>query len=273
MKLAYLSASRINLYLTCPRKYAFRYVEGVQPAWKAAALAFGSAVHSALETYHRSFMEGGALTASEVAGLFVADWQAAQLDPLHFNAREDAVSLRRLGETLVTEYVSMHPSLPVRAVEWEFQLPLADPETGEVLGPDLRGVFDLVLEGDVIVEMKTAARAYDASTLARNLQLTAYHYAYRSLYGRTPKLRLVAMLKQKAARVETYEPERTNPEDTWFVHLAAAVAQGIEAEVFPPSPGWMCSDCEYMHACAAWRFAPAPTLHPALPILAAAVTP
>lgn len=254
MKLPYLSASRINLYLACPRKYAFRYVEGVTPAWKAAALAFGSAVHSALETYHRSLQDGATLTGGETEALFASDWQAAQLDSLHFAPREDAASLRRLGESLVSAYVAQYPALSVRAVEWEFQLPLTDPASGEVIGPDLRGVFDLMLHDDVIVELKTAARAYDEGTLARNIQVSAYHYAYRLLYGRAPTIRLVAMLKQKVPQVKSYETERSEADDAWFVHLAAAVAHGIESEVFPPAPGWMCGDCEYQHACGAWRF-------------------
>ena len=37
----HLSASRISLYLQCPRKYAFRYVDCVVVPWKSVNLAFG----------------------------------------------------------------------------------------------------------------------------------------------------------------------------------------------------------------------------------------
>jgi putative RecB family exonuclease len=248
-----ITASKIQMYLTCPRKFAFRYVEKVPPAWKSAALALGSAVHSALQVFHEKRMEGITAPADEVASVFLADFAAQQVDDLRFKDGEDASALAATGNALVRAYVAENAELAVRAVEWPFQVPLSDPGTGEILGPDLRGVFDLLLPDDQIVELKTAARAYDPDTLARNLQLSAYAYAYRQAFGREPTLRIVALLKHKKPKLARYDAARSPETLAWFVHLAAEVARAIEARVFPPNPGWPCTDCEYQKTCAAWR--------------------
>ncbi len=248
-----ITASKIQAYLTCPRKFAFRYIEKVPPAWKAAALALGSAVHSALQVFHEKRMEGITAPADEVAAVFLTDFAAQQVDDLRFKDGEDAAALASTGDALIRAYVAENADLSVRAVEWPFQVPLADPGTGEILGPDLRGVFDLLLPDDQIVELKTAARAYDPDTLARNLQFSAYVYAYRQAFGREPTLRIVALLKHKKPKLARYETARSPETRTWFVHLAAEVARAIDAHAFPPNPGWPCNDCEYQHACAAWR--------------------
>ena len=107
--------------------------------------------------------------------------------------------------------------------------------------------------GDTIVELKTAAKAYDHGTLARHIQLTSYRYAYSQLFKRDATLKVTALLKQRKPRVETYEAIRTREDDAWFVHLAVEANRGIEAGIFPPSPSFLCGDCEYADQCRKWR--------------------
>jgi putative RecB family exonuclease len=253
MILETISASRITCYLQCPRKFAFRYIEKLPVTEKPAALAFGSAVHSALQHFHEERMAGRTAKAEEIVFLFQSDWAAALVDDLNFKEGEDAKSMQTLGEALIRAYVAEHGELAVKAVESPFEVALADPATGEVLGPNLKGIFDLILDGDIVTEIKTAGRAYDAGTLARHLQLSAYHYAYRMLHGRSPLMKVTALMKQKKPRVERYEAIRTAEDDAFFVRLAAEVVRGIEAGIFPPNPGWPCGDCEFAEPCSKWR--------------------
>lgn len=39
----------------------------------------------------------------------------------------------------------------------------------------------------------------------------------------------------------------------WFVHLAVEANRGIAAGIFPPSPSFLCGDCEYADHCRKWR--------------------
>lgn len=130
---------------------------------------------------------------------------------------------------------------------------LDEPETGDVLLHRLRGYYDLLWPGDVIVEIKTSARRFDAADLRRRLQLTAYAYAYRQLHGRDPSIVVVNLLKTKKPAVDVQHTERELGDDAWFVHMAMNIVRGIEAGAFPPNPSWSCTDCEYGGACSRWR--------------------
>jgi hypothetical protein len=249
-----LSATRITTWLACGLRYYFRYVARVEPQSKPAALAFGHAIHSSLEAFHVELINRHRTSADQIIDIFRADWAAAQLDELRFKEGEDAPHLEQLGIALVRSYVIANANLPVIASEVRFDVPLLDPTTGEVIaGLFLRGVFDVILEGDGILEIKTAARAYDEGTLSRHIQLSAYHYSYRYLYDRDPTIRVTALLKQRRPKIDDYPVTRTIEDDAWFVHLAAQIARGIDAGVFAPNPSWQCSDCEYANQCRAWR--------------------
>lgn len=249
-----LSASQINTYLMCARKYAFRYVERVEPEFHSSALAFGSSVHSALEHFHMERMEGRSPSPQDVAAVFRSDFASEQERELRFKPGEDATSLAEQGERLVVMYVERYHDIEPVAVEPAFEIPLVDPHTGETLGPSLRGYLDLVLAGDRVVELKTAAKKPDPVDLDRRLQFSAYAYAWRQIHGRDPTLVVRTLVKSKRqVTIEETVTERTVDDDAFFVATAMEVAKGIEAGVYPPSPGWLCSECEYGRACGAWR--------------------
>lgn len=248
------SASRVDAYLRCPRQYAFKYVEHVSPETRPAALALGRAVHSAIEWLHLELMDGQKPEPRDVVRTFQADFEA-ELDegPLTFKSNESANLLRHQGQELVFEYVKAYTDKPVVAAEVPFTVPLMDPETGEVFPYLLHGYFDVLWDGDRIVEIKTSARRFDEKTLERKLQLTSYAYAYRQLQGRDPTLVVVQLLKTRRPEIAEHEVHRAVEDDAWFVHLVTNVARGVEAGAFAPRPDWACNDCSWANACRDWR--------------------
>lgn len=249
-----LSASSLALYSACPRKYAFRYVHRLIPEHRPAALAFGSAVHSALEVLHLMRMDGEKLVdPTKLVRTFRADWQAQVDTGLSFKRDESADTLRAMGEQLVVEYARWLGDRPIVAAEQPFEIDLVDPETGEVSDERLRGYFDLVLPDDVVAEVKTAARRFDEGTLARKIQFTAYAYAWRQMRGRDPTILIVSLLKQQRPQLMENVAPRTKEDDSFFFHLALDTADAIRARAFPPNVCFMCSDCEYATACRAFR--------------------
>jgi putative RecB family exonuclease len=239
-----LSASKITTYLQCPRRYKFRYVTKIVPPWKASALALGSAVHGALETFHQQRVAGGVtMTPESVAQLFRIDLAAELSEDVRFKEDEEAADLASTGAHLVKMYATANQLVAVTAAEVPFELPV-------VHGIVLRGVFDVLLEHDRMRELKTAARDYDAGTLARHIQLSAYAWAYRILFSRNAIIEVVAMLKLKHPRVETHVVTRSAAELSWFVELVVEVAHAIEVGAFPPNPTHWCSSCEYAEICA-----------------------
>lgn len=53
--------SSLQTFLTCPRKYYWRYVKGIVPLTTSRALAFGTLAHDMLADYHRGLGVSGAL--------------------------------------------------------------------------------------------------------------------------------------------------------------------------------------------------------------------
>jgi CRISPR/Cas system-associated exonuclease Cas4 (RecB family) len=248
-----LSASQISTYLACPRKWRFRYELGLPPEHRPAALSLGRAVHSAIEALHLARLEGESIETTKLVQIFRADWQAELDSGLSFKSDESPGMLRWQGEHLVAEYARWLADRKVVAAEQPFEIDLVDPETGEVSGERLRGYFDVILEGDVIGEVKTAARRFDEGTLSRKLQFSAYAYAWREMRGRDPTVLVVSLLKQKRPEVSAAVAPRTREDDAFFVQLALEVADAIDQRAFPANPSFMCGDCEYAKACRRFR--------------------
>lgn len=247
----YLSATRLQTYLGCSLKYAFRYVERREPEFHSPNLAFGRAVHSTLATYHQSVLEGAPFKRHQVLALFEADLAAETVLPLSFSEGESAETLRVEGLALLGAYLE-EVSFEVRGAEQSFTVPLVDPFTGElVTDKPLFGYLDLVTpEG--VVELKTGKRKLSEAQLASHLQLSAYAYAFFREEGYLPRIQVVGLLRQKQPTITVQETSRTLEELRRFVYLARAVEQAIGRSAFAPNPGWLCGSCEYAEACQRW---------------------
>ncbi len=250
----HLSVSQINLYLLCPRKYAFTYVEKIPRAFKPIGWAFGSAIHSSIEWLNRQRKAGKVPALTELIRIFEADWNAQKVENLKLKGEEDEKSLIAQGKELLSLY---HGELSGKAapqsVELPFQVELCDFESGEVLDLPLEGVIDLVERGDTVVEIKTSSRSFSPIQLAQHLQITAYAYAYEVLYRKKPSLVLETLLKGKRPRIERAEVLRSKDDHLRFFHIAKAVLKAIRSGNYHPNPGWQCQDCEFFDACQRWR--------------------
>ena len=249
----HISVSQINLYLMCPLKYRFQYVDKIPRPWRVAAMAFGSSVHAAVEWFHKERLASRSPELTQVLQVFDADWYAQNVEPLVFSERESKDSLAEKGRAMLQLYVESENGAKPVAVEQWFELDLADPETGELLDVRLRGVVDLVEEGETLVDLKTAGRTLEQGGLERHLQLSTYALAFFLLHGSIPKLRLDMLLKTAKPRLERHSTTRTVEDLGWTARLIYEVAAAIETEHFFPNPSWRCTECEYFAHCQQWR--------------------
>jgi CRISPR/Cas system-associated exonuclease Cas4 (RecB family) len=216
-------------------------------------MAFGASVHAAVEWFHRERMAGRNPELAEVLKVFDADWYAQNVEPLVFSERESPEALAEKGRSMLRLYVESTNGVMPIAVEQPFELDLADPATGEALDVRLRGVIDLIEEGDVLVDLKTAGRTLESGGLERHLQLSTYALAYLLLRGEVPKLRLDMLLKTVKPRLERHETTRSVEDLSWTARLIREVSIAIETEHFFPNPSWRCTECEYFAHCQQWR--------------------
>src|SRR5262245_52069980 len=100
-----ISVSQVNAYLACPLKYRFQYVDKIPRAWRAAAMAFGTSIHAAVEWFHRERLAGRNVELTEVLKVFDADWYAQNVEPLVFSDRESREGLAEKGRAMLQLYV------------------------------------------------------------------------------------------------------------------------------------------------------------------------
>jgi putative RecB family exonuclease len=249
----HISVSQINQYLMCPLKYRFNYIDEIPKPFKSVDLAFGSAIHAAVEWWHKNKTNGTGPEWQQVVRIFEADMQAQAMETLKFKDGDSLEFYLEKGKQLLAVYMRDYKGFGVRAVELSFRVPLIDLETGESLDLPLDGYIDLVEADDTVVELKTATKIYDATTIVQHLQLSAYAYAFGWLYKRKPNLRLDILTKGKTPALHSFEVNRDKDSLVRFFHIAKGVLRAIQAGHFYPNEGWQCPNCEYYEVCQKWR--------------------
>jgi CRISPR/Cas system-associated exonuclease Cas4 (RecB family) len=249
----HLSASQINLYIQCSLKYKYQYIDQIPKPFKPSGLAFGSVMHSAIEWLHKERIKGKQVSLERLYKIFETDWFSLRVDTrIQFKDSEDEVKLLLTGKEMLGIYFNS-PLNSIKSAEVPFHVPLLNISTGEELMVPLEGIIDLIEKDDVIVEFKTSARSMDPESLNDYLQLTAYSYAYRTLFGRGPKtLKVINFVKAKTPKMVVIETLREKSDYERFFYIAREVLKGITSGLFLPKQSFMCKDCEYGGLCKKW---------------------
>lgn len=242
------SASQLATYAMCPRKYAYRYVDLVEPEYKSISLCLGSAVGSAVSWWFDAKLEGKQPTGDDVLEILSADLAAATDDASVRWGQWTPQDLEAHAGRMLGAFLREYGDLAVVETERRFELDLIDPDTGEVMPRKLVGYFDLVLAGGSVVELKTARGQYSNVDLATNLQFGAYRTFLIESRHNSP-LVVIAIIKNKTPRLQREVLPPTSTATRWFMSAAVAIETAILTRNFPPSPGTMCSSCEYLGKC------------------------
>lgn len=249
----HLSASQIQSYMDCSLKYKMSYIDQLPKPFKPSGLALGSALHAAAEWLHRQWIDGKQATVESVWQIFEADWYAQAMESISYRNGETEEDVLNVGRNLLSLYFNHAPRDGIIHTELSFRVPLVDLKTGETLDLPLAGVFDRIEEGDVVADLKSWSRTASQDDLDSNIQLSAYAYAYRVMYGKDPALRLDVLLKTKTPRFEQFTTTRNEADHLTFYALCKEVYNGIQKAVFFPNPTWKCRECEYRQMCWFWR--------------------
>jgi putative RecB family exonuclease len=241
------SASQLNAYARCPRSFKYRYLDDIAPELKSVSLALGSAVGSAIAWWYEEKQAGRSPTIAEATTTVRADLTAATHGVIHWGKWTEPDLVER-AERLVACFLKGHGALPVIASEARFEVPLYDPDNGEVMPRRMLGFFDLVLEGRKVIELKTAQSEYKPVDIARSLQFGGYQLAMEA-FDFQDGLDLVVLVKNKVPRLQQIRLKPSAATRHWFLESACAIERAIGAGHFPPAPGMSCTYCEYQHRC------------------------
>jgi len=210
--------------------------------------------------HFRGIAAGARPTLGDVQEVFESYWDLeTSLRPVKFWMASRAELLDQAAKMLAVFHAEQDPATEVVGVEQRFTVPLIDQATGEILGPELVVVLDLLerdREGLVVVDLKTAARKYTDVQVETSLQLSIYSYA-AEMGGLADqgdvRLRFDVLTKTKQPELHRYWTSRDRAANVRLFRLAAEVLHAVEAGVFPPVVGWQCKECQFKSQCWAWR--------------------
>jgi len=231
-----LSASDLDLYLTCPLKYKFARVFGI-PQEPTINQRFGILIHNVLERFHKED-EGEGLP--RLMDLFEAGWRRTG-----FGNSDDELQFRDRAREAMRLYWERERESEGEPVWLERKF---DIRIGE---HHVRGRIDRVDRlpsgGHELIDYKTGERKSEAD-LQNDLQLALYRLAAGrawELEADTGSYYYVLDAEKVAAPVQPDDAERV--ERTVF-----EVGEGILGQDFEPRPSpAVCSWCDYRLICPA----------------------
>jgi DNA helicase-2/ATP-dependent DNA helicase PcrA len=236
-----LSASDLDLYLTCPLKYKFRRVFGI-PEEPTINQRFGILIHSVLERFHKDAGEGETTNGglAELMDLFESGWRRSG-----FGSSDDELQFRdraREAMRLYWERERESEGVPVW-LERKFDIRIGEHQ--------VRGRVDRVdrlPDGSYeLIDYKTGERKSEAQ-LENDLQLALYRLAAREAWGLeagTGSYYYVLDADKVAAPVRADDAERVE-------RTVLEVGEGVLGQDFEPRPApTTCSWCDYRLICPA----------------------
>ncbi len=235
-----LSASDLDLYLTCPLKYKFARVFGI-PQEPTINQRFGILIHNVLERFHK---EGGDEQGEEglrrLMDLFEAGWRRTG-----FGSSDDELQFRDRARGAMRLYWEQERDSEGEPVWLERKF---DIRIGE---HHVRGRVDRVDRlpdgGHELIDYKTGQRKSE-SDLESDLQLALYRLAAREawdLEAKTGSYYYVLDAEKVAAPTKPDDAERVE-------RTVLQVGEGVLGQDFEPRPSpTVCGWCDYRLICPA----------------------
>ena len=256
----HISFSSLKTYQTCPRKFAFRYLENVPEEFKPSSLAFGSAFHIAVERVQEARMQGlGVPALDEILSAFDTAWsnETCSAD-VQFCKEEDAGSLRELAQRMLDAYLtyaSLEATLPAQtqiiSIEHSnrFRL-LADV-------PPIESRIDLLeLHGTdlVVSDLKSSRSRWNDTKVQESLgQLVLYASGLlpmmREMGANRIVTKFVVVTKAKKPVVQVLQPQCSQTDVVRLKEQVAETWTAIQTGLFVKRESWQCASCGFRHRC------------------------
>lgn len=235
-----LSASDLDLYLTCPLKYKFARVFGI-PQEPTINQRFGILIHNVLERFHKEGEEtAGDEGFERLMDLFEAGWRRTG-----FGTSDDELQFRDRAREAMRLYWEREQESEGEPVWLERKF---DFRVGE---HHVRGRVDRVDRlpggGHELIDYKTGERKSEEQ-LESDLQLALYRLAAREawdLEASTGSYYYVLDAEKVAAPAKPDDAERVE-------RTVLQVGEGVLGQDFEPRPSpTVCSWCDYRLICPA----------------------
>ena len=236
------SYTQISQYLTCPRRYRHRYLDGWQEKDTRAAMLFGRAFEQALAAYF--------LREDPAAALF-REWSVCQNLGLQYSNGDTWDRMLQQGIMLLDRFCQddrIRVRQPRRSLQVKFTRPLAG-NNEFVAYVDAIGKLDGT---GCLLEWKTTSRRYSEEPdglLSLDPQLVCYSW----ITG-ISEVAQVVFVRKRLVEVQYLRTTITDEQRREFGQLVTDTIQRIEAAQFLPHSGIRfpqnpCNSCSYVGLC------------------------
>jgi hypothetical protein len=236
------SYTQISQYLTCPRRYRHRYLDGWQEKDIRAAMLFGRAFEQALAAYF--------LREDPAAALF-REWSACQNLGLQYSNGDTWDRMLQQGIQLLDRFCQddrIRIRQPRRSLQVKFTRPLAG-NNEFVAYVDAIGKLDA---SGCLLEWKTTSSRYSEEPdglLALDPQLVCYSW----ITG-ISEVAQVVFVRKRLVEVQYLRTTITDEQRREFSQLVDDTIRRIESAQFLPHSGIRfpqnpCSSCPYVGLC------------------------
>ncbi|RMG49032.1 MAG: PD-(D/E)XK nuclease family protein [Acidobacteria bacterium] len=246
------SYSRLSTFRQCPRRYAFRYLEGVPEAFRTVESVLGSAVHAALRWLYERRDAGERPGVSGLVAEFDRRFDA-ELGPSVkvVRAGESVEDHRRRGRQLLERFHRdrfVADTTSTVSLESRFDIVL-----GGRFG--FTGFIDRVArepDGTLhVIDYKTTGRPRRSLDPDEALQLHAYGLACRRRHGGPIRVSFHYLEDGSGIGESFGDGVAARAERT----LVSRIEEVVQARSFPPRPTQLCAWCGYRDRCEASGFA------------------
>jgi len=236
------SYTQISQYLTCPRRYRYRYLEGWKEKDTRAAMLFGRAFEQALAAYFLREDPGAAL---------FREWSVCQTQELHFSKNDTWDRMLQQGLQLLIRFCQ-EDRIRIHQPRSNLQIKILKPISG---ANDFVAYVDAIGELDgrrCLLEWKTTSSRYSDEPdglLALDPQLVCYSW----MTG-IAEVAQVVFVRKRLAEVQYLHTTITDQQRQEFGQLVADTVRRIESAQFLPHSGIRfpqnpCSSCPYVGFC------------------------
>jgi CRISPR/Cas system-associated exonuclease Cas4 (RecB family) len=236
------SYTQLSQYLTCPRRYRYRYLDGWKEKDTRAAMLFGRAFEQALTAYFQREDPGAAL---------FQEWAACQNQNLQFSKRDSWDRMLQQGLQLLIRFCQDDRVRVPDAVR-NLQVKVMKHIGG---ANDFVAYIDAIGELDgkrCLLEWKTSSARYldeIDGMLALDPQLVCYSW----MTG-IADVAQVVFVRKSLVEVQYLKTTITDEQRSEFGHLVEGTIRRIESADFLPHSGIRfpqnpCTSCPYVGLC------------------------
>lgn len=234
------SVSALKSMGTCGHQWEIKYRQKLIQPMPTPPLAFGSAVHKAIERLHKENDKWNP-----------ADWQEMWSDVwFEYSQQVNWQGYRKtqfdkLGPEMISNYIKLHRSADVLEIETKFPDTDNDFRVGEFA---IKGVIDQVRRLPngrlLVVDLKTSKKEPEELLLRADPQFTLYYECIKQKYKEEP---LIAWLHLRTGQL-LYT--KRNKDDVDIVYDMLKEAQSkVEQKLFSRNVGYHCSFCPFIQEC------------------------